>query len=97
MNEKDFVYWLQGWIELEDPESISDKQLQIIKDHLKLVFDKVTPVRTPDYSVAPVKADGPNIAYRQLSDLIGKEFNQPTFKPPYEITCSTDPKFTAIC
>lgn len=50
MTEKDFVFWLQGFIELTETDSISDKQWLVIKDHLKLVFDKVTPVRTTEYN-----------------------------------------------
>lgn len=45
MTPEVFTYWLQGFVELQDSESISDKQWLIIKDHLKLVFDKKTPDR----------------------------------------------------
>lgn len=45
MEAKDFVYWLQGYFEIEDPKTLSEKQVQIIKDHLDLVFMKVTPLR----------------------------------------------------
>ncbi len=38
-----FIYWLQGFIEIEDPKFLNEKQLSIIKDHLNLVFKKVTP------------------------------------------------------
>ena len=47
MESKDFCYWLQGFIETADPKSIDEKQTQIIKDHLKLVFTKVTPEFPP--------------------------------------------------
>ena len=42
MTPRDFVYWLQGYLEIENPETIGEKQVQIIKDHLQLVFKKVT-------------------------------------------------------
>lgn len=45
MNELQFCYWLQGWIELENPHEITHEQLEVIKDHLKEVFKKVTPPR----------------------------------------------------
>lgn len=39
MNSKDFVYWLQGFFELSEPnKALTPEQVQIIKNHLKLVF-----------------------------------------------------------
>lgn len=32
-----FCDWLQGFVELTETDSISDKQWLVIKDHLKLV------------------------------------------------------------
>jgi hypothetical protein len=49
MTAEQFTYWLQGFIETADPKSINEKQTQIIKDHLKLVFTKVT----QDYPYIP--------------------------------------------
>ncbi|HUW47256.1 MAG TPA: hypothetical protein VMW36_00745 [Patescibacteria group bacterium] len=43
MNERDFCYWLKGFTELTNSESLSDEQWAVVKDHLKLVFDKLTP------------------------------------------------------
>ena len=62
MTAEQFVYWLQGFIEIEDPRSIDPVKTQIIKDHLKLVFDKQTPVRsnpTPTY-IPTLPLDLPN-------------------------------------
>lgn len=51
MNEREFCYWLQGFFELsgEDVVDLSAEQVQIIKDHLSLVFKKVTPNNTHTY------------------------------------------------
>lgn len=38
-----FCYWFKGFLEVADPEKLNAKQLQIVKDHLDLVFNKVTP------------------------------------------------------
>ena len=38
MTSRDFAYWLQGFLEIENPEEITEKQLNMIKNHLKLVF-----------------------------------------------------------
>ena len=43
MNERDFCYWLQGYIELTNKDKgLTTAQVAIIKEHLALVFDKVT-------------------------------------------------------
>ena len=42
------MFWLHGFFELSDTETLSDKQVKIIKEHLDLVFDKVTPTSLKD-------------------------------------------------
>lgn len=44
MTPEQFCYWLQGYSEISD-ESPTGDQWTIIQDHLKLVFEKVTPDR----------------------------------------------------
>jgi len=53
MTAEQFTYWLQGFMETADPKSINETQTQIIKDHLALVFGKVT----PDYKNKEVKPE----------------------------------------
>ena len=43
MEPRDFVYWLQGFIELNGGKEPTPEQWQMIKDHLGTVFLKVTP------------------------------------------------------
>ena len=47
MDPINFCYWLQGALELGHAQNVAGglnaKQLQVIKDHLELVFEKVTP------------------------------------------------------
>jgi hypothetical protein len=54
MDSKAFCYWLNGFMELRDSDDhgLTERQVDIIKDHLKLIFDKKTPVRAtfPDYN-----------------------------------------------
>lgn len=38
MDAKDFCFWLQGLFELTETETLNEKQVQTIKNHLKLVF-----------------------------------------------------------
>lgn len=50
MDPIQFCYWLQGAMELLPAgQSLSVDQVNVIKDHLKLVFNKIT----PDRPVAP--------------------------------------------
>ncbi len=44
MTSTNFAYFLQGYLELSDPKTISAKDLAMIKGHLKLVFrDDIDP------------------------------------------------------
>jgi hypothetical protein len=69
MTPENFAYWLQGYFEINDAAGVSttsvtpgtlkylnEKQLQVIRDHLKLVLEKKTPVRLP-YSFSPPVVD----------------------------------------
>lgn len=102
MNSETFVYWLQGFVEIANTDTISEKQWQIIKDHLKLVFDKKTPDRTQEELNYISRVTSPSTPlptdYKKLSDLIGKEFEwNKDLKPPYTITCGVDLKPNFIC
>jgi hypothetical protein len=46
MTPEQFVYWLQGFMEIADPEALSTRQIDTIRDHLDLVLNKVTPNRS---------------------------------------------------
>jgi hypothetical protein len=45
MTSTEFVYWLQGFLEIADPKKLTKLQIEIIKDHIALVMDKQTPIR----------------------------------------------------
>ena len=38
MTSRDFAYWLQGYFEVSDPKIIGEKETEMIKKHLNLVF-----------------------------------------------------------
>lgn len=46
MTPEQFTYWLQGFAEIHGGAP-SEKQWLVVKDHLKLVFEKKTPDRSP--------------------------------------------------
>ena len=46
MNTIDFCYWLQGYFEISGSEELSKEQIEIIKNHLNLVFKhEIDPLR----------------------------------------------------
>lgn len=52
MNARDFAYWLQGAFELCDPKTLDEKQTDLIKRHLNLVFL---------HDIDPSHSDDPNV------------------------------------
>ena len=48
MQSTEFAFWLNGFFEISNQENqeLSAQQVQIIKDHLALVFKKETPTYT---------------------------------------------------
>jgi hypothetical protein len=38
MTSQSFAYWLQGFFEISDPIKIGEKETEMIKKHLALVF-----------------------------------------------------------
>ena len=56
MTSDQYCFWLQGFFEISGQNELTPQQVQIIKDHLTLVFNKVTPPYptgeiTPDSSI----------------------------------------------
>lgn len=43
MNERDFIYWLSGFLESSSSKILFEDQVKTIKDHLALVCNKQTP------------------------------------------------------
>lgn len=38
MKAAEFCYWIQGFFELSESEQLTPRQVEIIRNHLKLVF-----------------------------------------------------------
>lgn len=60
MTPEQFVYWFQGFMEINNPTEITHNQMIIIRDHLNTCFEKVTPSRS-DYCLPNNHHDGYNI------------------------------------
>ena len=43
MTAENFIFWLQGFMEIANPEIITKEQIQEIRNHISLVLQKVTP------------------------------------------------------
>jgi hypothetical protein len=58
-----FVYWLQGALELGQQKALSEEQVKIVQDHLNLVLQKQTPAYnlpklSPGIGVRPFELGG---------------------------------------
>lgn len=38
MTSRDFAFWLQGYFEISEEKTMNQKELEIVKKHLNLVF-----------------------------------------------------------
>ena len=74
MDAKEFCYWLKGYFEMSDSEKLDEKQVKILKDHLDLVFTKVT----PDYSKIFKYPDGVRDYTAQPSNIEYPIYPSPT-------------------
>lgn len=100
MTPIEFCYWLQGALELGGNKSFSEEQVQVLNEHLNLVFAKVTsPTKLPKI--------GPGVASPGLTPLDGIRqvpwvgpYLPPVTNTPYtpnQIWCSNNgqtPRFT---
>ena len=87
MTPEQFVYWLQGFAEVNQ-KAPNDAQWTIIKDHLELVFKKETPLRVGPGIASPAYPNYPSPPTWPSSPF--------TISPTYpgtrpEIMCSTAP------
>lgn len=60
MKSQDFAYWLQGFAEMNGDVPPTPEQWKMIKEHLDLVFNKVTPKLGEPAPIDPTKPFTPN-------------------------------------
>ena len=91
MTPENFVYWLQGWFELnktiDHRAGATPETLQVIEDHLKLVFDK----KTPDRSIEEIQEETNKRVFQPLiipHGWDGYEKKEPFCAGP-QIDCAT--------
>lgn len=74
MTPEQFTYWLQGYFEISKDKTLDESQIQIIQDHLSLVFNKVTPI----YTKEPITGFLPTVKFVSgTSCSVPLEFNDP--------------------
>lgn len=70
MESQNFCYWLKGFFEISSSNELTEKQVKIIRDHLDLVFKKVT----PDREVEKTKDVLSDISFENgLNDFLNKK------------------------
>lgn len=102
MSPENFVYWLQGMMEIGDPKTLNEEQVTMIKNHIALVLTKVTPDKSdtplpsPWWGVQLPRSDGymtcTSATDLNIPDSCGIPLNQEvpsnfTFDYTIESTC----------
>ena len=96
MTTKEFAYWLQGYFEISGAKELDERQVEVVKDHLALVFTKVTP--DPGKHTNPL---GPSLPI--IHPMTNPNILPPQPFGPIEVTCestggvSSDVKLPATC
>jgi len=89
MTAEQFAYWLQGFMEVGQPRELNHNQIQVIKDHLKLVFEKKTPERSLLGPADPIIA--PNVGPTTTQPYNPYTAPDWTWRPnPYTVTCGSN-------
>lgn len=95
MTPEQFVYWLQGYLEITKDEMIDKDQTQIIKEHLSLVFHKVTPTVSVKYgpfaNPMTVRTDVPRVDNFCSSDIRFLMTCSNDIRANNNITCGIEP------
>ncbi len=59
MTPENFCYWLQGYFEISESKELTEEQINIIKSHLELVFNKAPKMyRMPDFKQWEIMGSG---------------------------------------
>jgi hypothetical protein len=92
MTPENFCYWLQGSIELNGAKGFTKEQVEVIAEHLKLVFEKKTPDidlrMNPDFPHWPADQTSPELK-KMLEDWT--KTNKPVVPQEVTITCDATP------
>lgn len=90
MTPEQFTYWLQGMFDITNPLTLSVKEVQIIKDHLALVFER----KTPDRNNLEYGPSLPGFITPNPPLPLVPTWRDDTIPSPYVVTCDLDPHQT---
>lgn len=111
MDPHSFIFWLHGYFEISESNNLSEKQVQVIKDHLDLCFSKVTPDRSEkspsqtycakvESKVSPTKTAYEALTAQVSSVASGTYYPRGYFGPEnshdYYVTVSKNPNFDNV-
>ena len=82
-----FAIWLKGFVEISEKSQLEHTEWTIIKDHLKLVFDKVTPDRS----------EGLEQIVKKFKDRPRPKFPDDLLCSSSGVTSAVDPNSILIC
>ena len=84
MRSVDFVYWLQGFFELSEPDkALTPNQIKIIQNHLKLVFLYEIDPSYSDNKIVQQIFQNIHDGKDPLLGIQGVSFTGPVDKPSY--------------
>jgi len=85
MTPENFCYWLQGVFEVSNPQEMNKTQLDVIKEHLQLVFTKVTTHFVCDVNIDRDKIlqDVKTLTKEEIDNLINKKYLKEIENTPY--------------
>ncbi len=76
MTFRDFGYWLRGYLELENPNTINEEQLSEIKRHLDICFNVEKYQIMQDYDIPIPLESYQDLKFDKLQEEISKERGQ---------------------
>lgn len=78
MTPENFCYWLQGLLEVANPETLDKNQLAIVREHLQLVFNKVTTKVVHDikFDKSQILQDVKTLSKEAIDKIIQKTYDE---------------------
>ena len=81
MSPENFAYWLNGFFEISGSKALTEEQVQVLKDHLKLVLTKKTPnitiTQSPLIDVIPCTSPNIDLSKGPVCSTITTTFVSP--------------------
>lgn len=89
MTSNQFVFWLQGFFELSESNTLSEKQVEVVKNHLKLVFYHEI---DPSYSSDPKVQEEMQMIHDGRTNITGELITDKPSRPLGRHTPPTPPE-----